>query len=67
MSQAANDTLKAAQDAVRSFEANLERAGSLDERSAMAQERLAREAILIRGEIAAMRIMLSEALNKFMR
>jgi len=67
MSQAATDALKAAQDAVRSFEENLERLGAPEDRSALAQVRLAREATLIRGEIAAMRIMLSEALDKFMR
>lgn len=67
MSQAASDAIKAAQDAVRSFEANLERAGSSEGRSAMAQERLAREATLIRGEISALRIMVSEALDKFTR
>jgi hypothetical protein len=67
MSQAANDAIKAAQDAVRSFEENLERLGAPEDRSAMAQVRLAREATLIRGELAAMRIMLAEALGKFTR
>jgi hypothetical protein len=58
--QAANDAIKVAKDAVRSFEENFERLGAPEDRSAMAQVGLAREATLIRRELAAMRIMLAE-------
>ena len=67
MSQAAADALKAARDTLRAFDQDLTQATGPEWRSALAQEQLAKEAILIRGEIAALRIMLSEALDKFMR